>query len=638
MQRLIWVIILILFITGNLYGQEDPDACDYVPPKQGDNWFFYKNIGLIFNEGTIQLNNLEGNYFLAGKGSAVMSDGDGSLMLFTNGEKVWNRGLWLMTNGEDLMGSSGATQSSLIVPQPGNTGLYYIFTVDLIVDFPDPHHGFRYSIADMNIDNGLGAIIEKNNLLLDITSEKLTGTYHANKIDYWVVTHGWESNTFYAYLLTEESLETPVTSNSGAVQGGDPQLNNSVGYMKFSPEGNRLAQAVYGLNIVEIFNFDKTSGAISLYRQIQGPSDILPYGIEFSPNGDYLYISVHEKSSGDENILYQYDIANDNFIVLNEDASQQDVTALQVASDGKIYVARYESDSMGVIENPNRPGLECNYENAGLYVQNESVLGTPNFVQSYFDIPDFSFINHCYGDTAQFKILNTANAEEVFWDFNDYGLQDTSSLFNPSYTFTQPGDFEVSLTKYFNSIEYTETENVRIYPLPDVKISGGVDTIYMYPGSKFTLDAGPDYSFYYWYDGQGNELGYDRYYLASDTGIYCVTVVDTNCCWNDGCVWILPSQIYIPNAFTPNSDGLNDKFNVTGNVGAIRDFQLVIYNRWGQLVFTGTTPDYSNGWDGTYKGSPSVPGVYVYKIIYNIELDFGTMESFSEMGTVTLLR
>lgn len=75
---------------------------------------------------------------------------------------------------------------------------------------------------------------------------------------------------------------------------------------------------------------------------------------------------------------------------------------------------------------------------------------------------------------------------------------------------------------------------------------------------------------------------------------------------------IIPGMaIFIPNAFTPNGDGLNDTFGVSGE--AIHDFSLKIYNRWGDLIYESSNP--REQWDGTFMGEPVPAGNYIYKLI-----------------------
>ncbi|MFN8166203.1 MAG: gliding motility-associated C-terminal domain-containing protein [Bacteroidia bacterium] len=76
---------------------------------------------------------------------------------------------------------------------------------------------------------------------------------------------------------------------------------------------------------------------------------------------------------------------------------------------------------------------------------------------------------------------------------------------------------------------------------------------------------------------------------------------------------IPPVSIYIPSAFTPNGDGINDAFFVKGE--GIRDFHLYIYNRWGEVIFESTNA--KSQWDGTFQGKPVQQDVYVYQVFAN---------------------
>ncbi len=89
-------------------------------------------------------------------------------------------------------------------------------------------------------------------------------------------------------------------------------------------------------------------------------------------------------------------------------------------------------------------------------------------------------------------------------------------------------------------------------------------------------------------------------------------------------------SVYIPNTFTPNGDGINDTFGVRGE--DIGQFQLMVYNRWGELIFT--TSDPNTQWDGKYKGHDVQEGVYAYKYI---AMGLGKGEKEKD-GTVTLIR
>nr|MBP6730809.1 gliding motility-associated C-terminal domain-containing protein [Chitinophagales bacterium] len=87
---------------------------------------------------------------------------------------------------------------------------------------------------------------------------------------------------------------------------------------------------------------------------------------------------------------------------------------------------------------------------------------------------------------------------------------------------------------------------------------------------------------------------------------------------------------FVPNAFTPNGDGMNDVFMVFGE--GISKVNMQIFNRWGEKVFESASQ--TSGWDGTYKGQLQNTGVFVYQITA-VYLDGRTVDT---NGTITLLR
>lgn len=98
---------------------------------------------------------------------------------------------------------------------------------------------------------------------------------------------------------------------------------------------------------------------------------------------------------------------------------------------------------------------------------------------------------------------------------------------------------------------------------------------------------------------------------------------------NEFCIDIDP-LLFLPTAFTPTGDGLNEGFQATGM--AIKTFHMEIYNRWGERVFE--TDNFRGSWDGTYRGKEAEQGVYAVVVTYT----GGTGKSFRKSGTVTLLR
>ncbi|TAF33649.1 MAG: gliding motility-associated C-terminal domain-containing protein [Cytophagales bacterium] len=149
---------------------------------------------------------------------------------------------------------------------------------------------------------------------------------------------------------------------------------------------------------------------------------------------------------------------------------------------------------------------------------------------------------------------------------------------------------------------------------------------------------------YVWTDSTGEIVGTEpvlkvkqggKYYLkvAALYSVTCETNRDVQI--DDAC----PSRIFVPNAFTPNNDGLNDYFQVFG--GNIKFFEMMIFNRWGEVVYLKSTQDFGSirgddFWNGQYKGKDVMEGNYVYVIKYNSEDDLSKIEKVQ--GSFTLLR
>jgi len=121
---------------------------------------------------------------------------------------------------------------------------------------------------------------------------------------------------------------------------------------------------------------------------------------------------------------------------------------------------------------------------------------------------------------------------------------------------------------------------------------------------------------------------------------YTLTVTDVNGCTITDQVTVTvvnARQVYIPNAFSPNDDGVNDRFMIASGAGVSRVRSFAIYNKWGGRLFTAfdfQPNDNQFAWDGTFKGERLDPGVYAYYA--EIEFEDGTTELVS--GEVLLVR
>jgi gliding motility-associated-like protein len=125
--------------------------------------------------------------------------------------------------------------------------------------------------------------------------------------------------------------------------------------------------------------------------------------------------------------------------------------------------------------------------------------------------------------------------------------------------------------------------------------------------------------------------------LANEAGTYTVEVSNQFGCVATDSVEILDDcrpRIVAPNAFRPN--GVNNEFFVYSRYVAEEDFEVKIYNRWGELVYYSTDPDFR--WDGTYNGQPAPLGTYPYVINYRASTSGDTGEVLEERGGITIVR
>lgn len=626
--RLIYFFITYSFLLGVVQAQTAND-CSYKPPREAENWCFYKNIKLQFNGESITQSDLPPSLNL-GKGCASISDKDGNLLLFTDGIKLWDKNAGILSNTLD--GDYGSCQSALIVPRPKSNQQYYIFTVDHLM-YPSPifTKGLNYSFIDLSVQSGSADTLPVKKLLVE-TPEKLTGVLHANGYDYWVVAHGWNNDAFYSYKVTAAGIDSiPVTSNVGTIQSGTFVNRTSVGYMKLSPDGSKLALAIMGNNLIEWFHFDNSSGKVSAPHQLSSPDAGSPYGIEFSPDGKYLYFTTVNSSTNATNNLYQLDLElNTPPLLLTP--LPLDLTALQLAVDGKIYCSRYYQPFLGVIENPNRNGTACNFSENGLNLNGIiAPRGLPNFIQSYFNIPAITYDTKCLGDETYLNLTNTANIDSISWDFGDpaTGSSNFDNTLRPSHRFSVPGMFNVKATEWFNNLSFESNISVKINDLPPKSFEK--DSTYILPGSAIMLDGGDLMKTYLWQDGSAAQL-----FEASQPGFYNVIIIDTNCCLQSDTIKIMFLDLYVPNAFSPNNDGHNDRFSAIGPTEGIIDYQFYIYNRWGQLVWE--TDNLFDSWDGTLNGNECPVGMYIWAMKFGVSGDLLNKDKVAKRGTITLLR
>jgi hypothetical protein len=202
--------------------------------QQGAAWFFGEGLGLRFRGDSVVLQSggQTGSTSTNIEGTATISDRDGNLLFYSDGERVWDRTHRVMPNGYSLGGEQSATHAAAIVPFPADPNRYYLFTASsFLIDFAG---GTNYSVVDVCLNRGAGDILpgQKGIHLLDTGSEKMTVVKHANGTDYWLVTVKHFTNEYYAYRISANGIAAPIVSHTGPVHG--PLGGNALGQMKAS--------------------------------------------------------------------------------------------------------------------------------------------------------------------------------------------------------------------------------------------------------------------------------------------------------------------------------------------------------------------------------------------------------------------
>jgi gliding motility-associated-like protein len=381
------------------------------------HWYFGDKAGIDFSSG--QPVAVTDGQMSVYEGCSAISDKHGNLLMYTDGKSVWNKNHQIMPNGTGLgMSTSTPTQSSVIVPMPGNDRFYYIFHLTTH-DFKNNgryEHGFKYSLVDMELDGELGDIIEKNVLLLEPVSEGINAVMHENCEDVWVVVHHKGTDDFYSYLVTPFGIEQPVITTIGNFKDtpfGAYQI-------KISSNGKKIASSAFWNHIstqifdtLHLFDFNRHSGMLSNLILIPDTA-IVAFG--FSPDNSKLYIAQGDYDSW----LYQYDISSgiQSSIISSKTTLYYDEywvhADFQIARGGIMVAVKPFMQHVSIIYEPNKLGTDCHFVDSALYLNGRfGLCALPEFNKSYFD----------YGENSCWK-TNTDN--------DDHGSIFIPNIFSPN--------------------------------------------------------------------------------------------------------------------------------------------------------------------------------------------------------------
>jgi hypothetical protein len=386
-MRIITVLIMAIIspFIGNCQGRNNLWMLGYsTPPIAGKADIEFSSGVPVINTSNRSIN-ININF-------ANITDYNGDLLFYTNGAVVANKLDIVMPNGDSL---SPATytfsawqnigfpipQASLIIPDPGDSTRFYIFhcSIDVLSNGVQRPLHFYYSVVDMDEDNSLGDLINKNNILISdtISAGNISACKHANGRDWWVIEPEFNAPGYYIFLVSPNGIQFVNKQIIGQRFGAD-------GQSKFNLQGTKYAR-YDTTNDLDVFDFDRCTGVLSNNFHMAINDSMVGLGVSFSPDGSKLYTSSLL-------YLYQFDLNSPNIATSKTTVAVWDSTyspfattfyCQQLAPDGKIYVATTSTNNvMHIIDSPDSLGLACNVIQHGLQLpvlNSGTVPNHPNY-------------------------------------------------------------------------------------------------------------------------------------------------------------------------------------------------------------------------------------------------------------------
>ena len=500
--------------------------------KEYNNWYFGIHAGVSFQSG-MPVTLLNG-ILNTGEGCATISDQQGNLLFYTDGITVYDKLHNVMTNGTSLMGNNTSTQSALIIQKPGCKTEYYVFTV-----YYEGNGGLNYSIVDLEKNGGLGEVTVKNILLFDTVAEKLTAVRHNNGIDIWIIGHQYNTNEYLSFLLTSNGINSNYINSKVGKVLLNQNIGNAMGYLKPSPNGKYLCDALCGLGYFQLMKFDNKNGELFdpilvLDSTPDPPNNYFGiYGLEFSPNCQYIYTNSenHQK-------IFQYSIQNHDSVGIIQSKCligiSNDCGAMQLGPNGNIFIAQSFKPFLSAICNPNLEGIQCIYQDKSISLNGRlASFGLPN---NPFTAPYIQY-DGCYTGNYSFHLTDTSSF--IQWDFGDPTYPNNTAMGNdPIHVYSQAGTYIIKAVYLTDWNTYdTAISTVWAIPRPSLFLT---DTIKSCGKQNVQLLADSIFDHYVWNTGDSvKEI------IVNEPGWYTVTASDCSCSLTDS-VFVWSPEIQAP--------------------------------------------------------------------------------------------
>jgi len=350
----------------------------YSQQKANNIWLFgegYTESSIVdFSSGKPEVINLNIPLGMQAANAAI-SDANGDLLFYTQGCHVFNKEFEIMQNGDSISNMGGLhnftcrsgsilPQSVMILPNPDDACRYFVLHTDLITS-ARTEANIYYSIVDMTKDEGKGAVILKDEIIVaDSLDYGLTATPHANGHDWWIVHPRMNSNCYFIMLLTADGVEFKDMQ----CLGYERKYPITSGAVTFSPDGKTYANFHF-LRGLTLLDFDNETGTFIDSEHLEFDFTDTSYfnGVAISPNSQFLYATTNEK-------IFQLDLlAEDLRESRVEVAELIDVSdsirfrtrfhMMVTGPDEKIYIGgTNQYNHLHTIHFPDRKGVACEVE------------------------------------------------------------------------------------------------------------------------------------------------------------------------------------------------------------------------------------------------------------------------------------
>ncbi len=586
----------------------------------------------------------------APEGVEAVSDPNGDILFYTDGQTVWFVGrdpgtgekvhTVMPIEGNPPAGIGGDPQATQVVsiPVPGTEALYYIFTTTRV---EDGSYALRYSIVDLRGSQASPgpSVVSSNNLLFVKSTERIA-IQGGNGGNATLVAHEYGTNNFRAYPITAQGIGSPVISSTGSVHD-ITNPNDGKGYIKFGGDSTSALVAVALDDRVELFNFDTETLELSEPVTIDFTGLGNPYGIEMatdSSGNTVLYVSTDNGIYG-ATVQRPLNEGQTIPVVLVNDTGGNTYGAIQRGPDGQIYVAQPGETNVGTLSpNPNDPansGFNAAALPDGLPNGAVSGFGLPPYVSfggNSFPDPSITVDEACVGNDINFSAQGRDDVIETYaWTIErvdasgnflyNVGI-DSADAQNFTMMIDSAGSYvakvllsndcepDTTLTQTFEVTEGVETT----LPASAQLCQGGIDIT-----AVEGIDVS-DLSFAWTLRGAvgGGNLPAENTIRVDEEGYYFVTVTNAEGCTSEDSIFIVDER---PRIELPGDTTLcvGDELRLDVRAPSIREtppgYEWVILDENGATLQTSNEPVLE-----VDETTPD-PGTYQYTVTVTDEFD-----------------